>query len=129
MNALALTQGAQRILETDPHGLTLTLISVCVVFGCLIILYFIYNFSGKLFSGKYKLKKKAAGIPTGEEVAAITLAIRAEQGSEAEVAIATALCLELGRSIHDIEPGFITIKENNSPWKDKSLIQRRYPNI
>ena len=127
MNILVLTQGAQRVLESDPHGLILTMIAVCVVFGCLVILYFIYNFSGNIFSGKYKRKAKSSGKLTPEEVAAITLAIQAEQGSEIEIAIATALSLELGRSIHDIEPGFITIKNNNSGWKNKSLVQRTYP--
>ena len=39
------------MLQTDPHGWTLTLISVSVVFVALIILYFLYTLSGNIFSG------------------------------------------------------------------------------
>ena len=51
---ILLTAGGDRMMETDPHGWTLTLISVTVVFTALIVLYFIYSFSGGLFSGKFK---------------------------------------------------------------------------
>ena len=43
------------MMQTDPHGLTLTLISVSVVFAALIVLYFVYSLSGNIFSGKFKL--------------------------------------------------------------------------
>ena len=49
--------------EIDPHGWTLTIISVSTVFAALIILYFIYNFSGNIFSGKYKRKSKSPEKP------------------------------------------------------------------
>ena len=38
-----LTAGADRMMQTDPHGWTLTIISVSVVFIALVILYFIYD--------------------------------------------------------------------------------------
>ena len=47
-----LTAGADRMAQVDPHGWTLTLISICVVFCALVILYFIYTLSGNIFSGK-----------------------------------------------------------------------------
>ena len=94
---LPLTAGGDRMAQVDPHGWTLTLISVSTVFAALIVLYFIYNFSGNLFSGKFKRKPKAPkaakGAPSGEVAAAIALALQAEAGGETEAAIATALHL------------------------------------
>ena len=128
---LLLTAGGDRMAQIDPHGWTLTLISVSTVFAALIILYFIYNFSCNVFSGKYKRKPKAPkagkGTPDAEVAAAIALALDAEAGSEAEVAIATALHLYLNSAVHDIEPGIVTIRRAASAWDDKQLNFRKLP--
>ena len=128
---LPLTAGGDRMAQVDPHGWTLTLISVSTVFAALIILYFIYNFSGNLFSGKYRRKPKAPkaakGAISGEVAAAIALALDAEAGSETEVAIATALHLYLSEAVHDPEPGFITLRRSPSPWDNKQLNFRKSP--
>ena len=112
---LPLTAGGDRMAQIDPHGWTLTIISVSVVFSALIVLYFIYNFSGNIFSGKYKRKpkapKKAAGAPEAEVAAAI----------------ATALHLYLSDAVHDVEPGFITIRHTPSSWDDRQSNFRKTP--
>ena len=117
--------------EIDPHGWTLTLISVSAVFSALILLYFIYNFSGNLFSGKFKRKPRAPkaskGAPSGEVAAAIAMALNAEAGGETEAAIATALHLYLSESVHDFEPGFITLKHTPSAWDDRQFNFRKTP--
>ena len=126
-----LTAGGDRMAVNDPHGFTLTLISVSVVFVALIILYFIYSFIGDLNTGKFKRKPKAPktakGSPDAETAIAIALALEAEMGSETEVAIATALHLYLSECVHDAEPGIITIRKNDSAWGNKSLTFRRKP--
>ena len=128
---LLLTAGGDRMAQIDPHGWTLTLVSVSVVFSALIILYFIYNFSGNVFSGKYKRKPKAPktgkGAVDAEVAAAIALALDAEAGSETEVAIATALHLYLNSAVHDVEPGFITFRRTPSSWDNKQLNFRKSP--
>ena len=128
---LPLTAGADRMAEIDPHGWTLTIISVSVVFLALIVLYFIYNFSGNIFSGKFKRKPKAPKAARGsvdaEVAAAIALALEAEAGSETEVAIATALHLYLSDAVHDFEPGFITLRRTPSPWDNKQFNFRKSP--
>lgn len=128
---LLLTAGGDRMAQIDPHGWTLTLVSVSVVFSALIILYFIYNFSGNVFSGKYKRKPKAPktakGAVDAEVAAAIALALDAEAGSETEVAIATALHLYLNSAVHDVEPGFITLRRTPSSWDNKQLNFRKSP--
>lgn len=115
-----LTAGSDRMLQTDPHGWTLTLISVGVVFIALIILYFIYNFSGSIFSGKISFKRKPKapkGAPDTDVAAAIALALQAECGSDDEIAAVTALYLYLNDNVHDVESGVITIRHNAaSAW-------------
>lgn len=113
-----LTAGADRMMQTDPHGWTLTLISVSVVFIALVILYFIYNFSGSIFSGKISFKRKPKAPEGAPDVAAaIALALQAECGSDDEIAAVTALYLYLNDNVHDVESGVITIKHNAaSAW-------------
>lgn len=121
----AMTEGAAKVAGIDPHGWTLTLISVSVVFAALIVLYFIYNLSGKAFSGELK---KAVRKPKGgdaEIAAAIAYALSAESADDTVAAIAIALELESGACVHDIEPGIITIRHEVSPWDDKSANFRK----
>ena len=127
---IPLTAGADRMAVTDPHGWTLTIISVTCVFAALIILYFIYTFSGNIFSGKYKRKprvKVAKGTVDAEVAAAIALALEAEAGGDTEAAIAMALHLYLSDAVHDVEPGVITLRRNPSAWDNKQLNFRKLP--
>ena len=138
---MLLTAGGDRMLQTDPHGWTLTLISVTVVFTALIVLYFVYSFSGKLFSGELKNAAKKAKkhafsvIPSrpkadaeeSEVAAAIALALDMENGGDVYAAIATAVHLYLNDSVHDVEPGIITIVRKDSDWNNKALNFRRLP--
>ena len=123
--------------ETDPHGWTLTVVSVSVVFCALIILFIIYNFSGKCFSGQVsfpKLRRKSGkkagkeGECSGEVAAAIAMALQAERNSDVEAAIALAMHLYLGTGVHDSESFVITIRPQNGGWGDKSQGFRKYPN-
>jgi Na+-transporting methylmalonyl-CoA/oxaloacetate decarboxylase gamma subunit len=127
---------AMVLAETDPHGVTLTIVSVSVVFCALIILFIIYNFSGKCFSGQVKfpkLRKKAGkkaareGECSGEVAAAIAMALQAESNSDVEAAIALALHMYLGGGVHDSESFIITIRPQSGGWNDKSLGFRKSP--
>ncbi len=125
-----LTAGSDRMAQTDPHGWTLTLISVVVVFTALIILYFVYSFSGKVFSGAFKTKRrsgKKAAAPDGEVAAAIAAAIDMENGGETYAAIAAAVDMYLSDAVHDHEPLVLTIRHKDTPWETKSLNFRKLP--
>ena len=126
INPLLITAGADKMALTDPHGLTLSVVSVCVVFSCLLILYIIYSLSGELFIHKLdpKRKKSGKGIDEGT-AAAIAMALEAEEGHETEAAIATALHLYLSGDVHDQETYKITISRKDSPWADKSANFRK----
>ncbi len=120
---------AQKMKETDPKGWSLSLVAIAVVFSALLILFLIYNLSGNIFTGKVRLKrKKRSKAPEGPEAAAIALALKSYTSGEEDIPAAIALALHLycGSGVHDTEPGFITIKVNNSSaWADKSLNFRK----
>ena len=107
------------MMEKDPHGAIITLVSVSVVFFALLILWGAYTFIGKLSSGQIKFpqrKKKApapktAGTALDKEVAAaIALALDQEMNGEVYAAIGTALHLYMNDPVHDLESYVITIK-------------------
>jgi len=131
---------AEIVKENDPHGYTLTVVSISVVFLALLILFTIYNFSGKIFTGQIKFRnpfKRAAradglaSLPSGgreEEIAlAIAMALQAGSGGETEAAIALALHRFLSESAHDAEPFVITIQPRSSAWNDKTNLFRKQP--
>ena len=133
-NGHTITDKGAALLQTDPHGTTLTLIAVSTVFLGLIILYCIYTLSGNIFSGKYKKdpsKKKAkvkapakaAGM-TPAVAAAIALALNAGAGNEAEIAALTALSLYLGTSTHDAESYILTIKDSGNSWNNNQNFRK-----
>lgn len=136
-----ITAKAEALWQTDPHGWTLTLIAVATVFLGLIILYFIYNLSGNIFSGKYKKAReekkakaaavkavaapKAAGKANDEVAAAIAMALQMNGGDEVYAAIATALHLHLSCSSRVDESFVLTIKPSQSEWGNKVLNFRK----
>ena len=142
MRLLTLTEGARAVAETDPHGWTLTLISISVVFCSLVILYFIYAISGGIASGQFKeaiqarrqrrAARKGAQSPDAETAAAIALALDdALSGDDAATAaaLALALYLETEGGVHDAEPSFLTFTNRPGAWADKSLTFRKTPRL
>lgn len=116
---------SQIMKETDPHGWILTLIAVSVVFSALLILFLIYNLSGNIFTGKYK-RRPGHHKADDETAAAIAMALELASGDDAvPAAIAMALHLYSDDGAHDIEPGFITIQDKPSAWRNKNLMFRK----
>lgn len=110
---------AEKLMRTDPHGFTLTLVAVGVVFLALVVLYLCYTLVGAICTGKFrrpggkkagKKAGKAGKAAEGEIAAAIALALRLEGGNETEAAIALALDRYLNESVHDNESYVITIR-------------------
>ena len=118
---LNMTAGAERMAQTDPHGLTLSLIAVCTVFTALLILYIIYSCIGKASNADASLRRlrrrrSKGSTPDAETAAAITMALEAESGAETNAAIAMALHLYLNEQVHDAEPGIITFAPRTGEW-------------
>ena len=110
---------AEKLMRTDPHGFTLTLVAVGVVFLALVVLYLCYTLVGAICTGKFRRPEgkkdgkkagKAGKAAEGEIAAAIALALRLEGGNETEAAIALALDRYLNESVHDNESYVITIR-------------------
>lgn len=129
-----LTAGSDRMAVEDPHGWTLTIVSISIVFIALAILFCLYTLSGDILSGKMaariaERKKKSVEEKDdkAEVAAAIAMALASDTGGEAEAAIAVAMHLYMSDAIHDIEPGVITIRRSVSSWNDKKQTFRKLP--
>lgn len=121
MNIFTILQVSENVVRKsadmavrDPHGVTITLVSVAVVFLALVVLYFAYTMIGKAVNGKFSLKKPAkkmkSGVPSEEEVAAIAMALDQELNGETYAAIGMALHQYFNDTVHDSESYIITIK-------------------
>lgn len=107
------------MMEKDPHGAIITLVSVSVVFAALVILYFAYTLVGKAINTRWKpsmsRKDKRSDrtqkdVPSAEEAAAIALALDQEMNGEVYAAISLALHQYMNDTVHDMESYIITIK-------------------
>ena len=127
--------------ERDPHGWILSITSISVVFSALAILWFLFwllfdrpakkkagqaGHDGKKAS-KLHARPDRASSPEGEIAAAIALALDMEQDGDVYAAIATAVHLYLNDTVHDVEPGIVTIVRKDSAWNNKALNFRKLP--
>lgn len=119
--------GADQMKERDPHGWILSLTSVSVVFAALALLWFLFWLLFDRRAGRKASQKKAKGTPDEAIAAAIALALDMEQDGDTYAAIATAVHLYLSDTVHDIEPGILTIRRTNSNWNNKALNFRKLP--
>lgn len=130
-----MTEGAKRMAETDPHGWTLTLISVAVVFTALAIIFLFFTLVGKISikadsrkaSRKKFPKSRKRSKPDAEVAAAIAMALETENSDTVPVAISTALALYFGHEVHDSESFVITIRRPSTAWDSPSLRFRKNP--
>lgn len=113
MNVFLIMDQAQRVAQKsahmsdiDPNGWTLTLVSVCVVFTALLILYLAYSLIGEVMvrrgvispkAVRMRRKMRAASHGDCSEQAAIALALHCYLIEKQE------------SDIHDNESGIITI--------------------
>lgn len=114
----AVAKGADTILEKDPHGVTVTVISVAVVIVALIGLALFISIFSKLMErgANISLRKPKAGGVKGERVVAST-------DENAEIIAAITLALKLHEEdLHDRESEVITLNavaRAYSPWSSK----------
>ncbi len=117
---------SEHLQKSDPHGIGLAVISISVVFAALIMIFLMLKIFGYTATRKDRKAKKeqAANVPvatanvpaneagpTGEELAAITLALHLFFNSQ-----------------HDEESEIITIdmpSKHYSPWSQKNLVMKK----
>lgn len=117
---------SENLQKSDPYGIGLAVISISVVFAALIMIFLMLKIFGYTATRKDRKAKKeqAADVPaatakvpanevgpTGEELAAITLALHLFFNSQ-----------------HDEESEIITIdmpSKHYSPWSQKNLVMKK----
>lgn len=99
----------------DTQGLTVALVGILVVFGALIILYFIFSQLPKIINMKIRIKLRKEGK--------YHCADQDDFSVEGNVSAAISAAINLYYSdIHDEESNIITIKNMSrkySPWSSK----------
>ena len=107
--------------ENDPWGVMITITSMMVVFLGLIVLYFVFKFTGR--TAKNLTKRKA--LKSGK----LSAYKNHELSGEVLAAISAAL-YEMDQDVHDIESTILTIdyaKRKYSPWSSKIYNMRELP--
>lgn len=132
MPAIASAQNAEKVnalAERDPHGFIMSITAAGVVFVVLFILYIIYKYIGKGFSGESGRKKQESpkGEMTPEVALAIAMALDKENDGEVQAAIALALHQYMDDTVHDNESFVITIRHTPSAWNSKQFTLRQLP--
>ena len=104
----ASAKGADTILDKDPVGIYVTIVSVVTVLSALIVLFLLIQLFAKVMvksAQKKAAKSKTRGILVGEIIAAIALAVKLNKAE-----------------MHDRESDVITINKVArvySPWSSK----------
>ena len=110
--------------EKDPHGLAMTVLSMGIVFGCLLLLFVFFHLFGWIINRMNRAAKYKAIMKLREQ--ANKVVVIAKEGIETKgipyenyvAAISLALHEYLG-NMHDMESGIITIQRKDSEWGNK----------
>lgn len=110
--------------DKDPHGLAMTVISMGIVFGCLLLLFAFFHLFGWIINRMNRAAKYKAIMAIREQ--ANKVVVIAKEGIESKgiptenyvAAISLALHEYLG-NMHDVESGVITIQRHSSEWENK----------
>ena len=119
---------SQIMKREDPHGWIITLTAMSVVFLALIILCFIFKFTGHLAVNKFQKKSTAATADSQGNVANVK-----DTSAETYAAIGLALHLfQEENEAHDNESLTITMSHTDrtySPWSSKIYTLRQTPTL
>lgn len=119
---------SQIMKREDPHGWIITLTAMSVVFLALIILCFIFKFTGHLAVNKFQKKSTAATADSQGNVANVK-----DTSAETYAAIGLALHLfQEENDAHDNESLTITMSHTDrtySPWSSKIYTLRQTPTL
>ena len=110
--------------DKDPHGLAMTVLSMGIVFGCLLLLFVFFHLFGWIINRMNRAAKYKAIMKSREQ--ANKVVVIAKEGLESKgipnenyvAAISLALHEYLG-NMHDMESGVITIQRRDSEWGNK----------
>lgn len=120
--------------EKDPHGIAMAILSMGIVFGCLILLFAFFFTFGWIINRMAKLNRVKAIRKIHES--AERLVVIAKEGAETKgiemenyaAAISLALHEYMG-NMHDVESGVLTINHHHSDWENKEHLLRHTPEL
>lgn len=117
----------QEFKKNDPYGIAMTVISMAIVFVCLILLYVFFRVFGWALSYITKLSRATAIRKIHEQ--ATKVVVMAIDGTETKgiemenYAAVIALALhEYSGNMHDVESDVITIQREHTSWAEKSKV-------
>lgn len=120
--------------KSDPHGIAMTIISMGIVFLCLILLYVFFHVFGWILN-RISMLNRVKSIRKIHESAA-KLVVMAKEGTETKgiemenyaAAIGLALYEYMGY-MHDVESGVLTIQHHQTEWDSKDHVLRQTPPV
>jgi len=120
--------------EKDPYGIAMTIISMGIVFGCLLLLFVFFYIFGWIINKMNRASQYKALIKLREQANRVVVIAKdgiETKGIEMEnyvAAISLALHEHLG-NMHDIESGVITIQHHATEWESKEHTLRHIPEV
>ncbi len=120
--------------KNDPYGIAMTVLSMGIVFFCLILLYIFFHVFGWIIN-RITMLNRVKAIRKFHE-SAEKLVVMAMEGTETKgiemenYAAAIGLALhEYWGGTHDVESGIITIHHHDSAWENKDHQLRQAPEV
>lgn len=118
--------------HNDPHGVAMTILAMCIVFSCLILLFVFFHFFGWLLAKISQLDRLRAIRALQQK--ANKFVVMAKEGSDTKgiemenyvAAISLAMHEYLGGT-HDMESGVITIQHHKTAWETREYSIRHMP--
>ncbi len=119
--------------QNDPNGIAMAITAMSVVFTALLLLYLIFKNLGRFMQRGARRKERKAAAAAEAAAAASQVSVTAEDEElTGEELAAIALAIRLYEDdIHDIESNVITINKvarAYSPWSSKIYSLRQLPN-
>lgn len=118
--------------EADPYGIVMAITAMSVVFVALILLYFIFKFSGLAFKKLAAMREtKAKNAIAAANAVPIKVKASDEKLTGEELAAIAIALYQYSEDLHDIENTVLTINRGAkaySPWSSKIYGLRQLPN-
>jgi len=119
---------SEHLQKSDPHGIGLAVISISVVFAALLMIFVMLKIFGYTATRKDRKAKKEQEATTAAATSTTALAAN-EVGPTGEELAAITMALHMYlNSMHDEESEVITIdmpSKHYSPWSQKNLVMKR----
>ncbi len=131
---------SQEIKKSDPHGFGITVLSMCIVFFCLALLYVFFSLFGNYMKFRHRIAEATrthaallyhTSVKTAEIGHKTNVLLKdglQTKGIDKEIYVAViAMALrQYEDDVHDVESGVITIRPKQSPWSKSNSTKLPY---